>query len=498
MAFPFINNIAHCQQFQFENQHNRAWDTVTVNGQQRPLTFDNAHRIDMRDKLRGIIVAALHRGNIVLLMRNLTTNGTSAEIRRALPSELVDRHGITPITVEVQGLISSTVIPRIERRVNALIPDNCSYRTLFNIMDRLDLIALGSRDDQFLVRDMFHGLYQVCTSNLQDTMDRISHRDNTAVAYESPPGLSLTFCNGRNVPAVQNMRQWSAAPVMDMSGLQSVLTSKLVELSNPVHYRALLGCLCMAKQTQGEFSNRDQRPLYVVTSTTLPTQDMPFMAGDAWLCVPPAAISLETADTALALAVGAPGATIRYVVWDRLPVSDMSVRCSALFEISKAALGNVYLPAMYATMHNCYTALTRNTDVPSPLEPCAISGLRMFALYSTLARCSSENLSLFRRNVARWHRQRVQHGNQSALSTLCSLDPEGTAEVIRLFQGAQAEMIGATASAMVKPGFDAISRPQHDYTALVSLLSNSQVSESQIELMRQFMNGQYSLSGLRF
>ena len=124
----------------------------------------------------------------------------------------------------------------------------------------------------------------------------------------------------------------------------------------------------MAKQTQGEFSNRDRRPLYVVTSTTLPTREMPFMAGDAWLCSPPAAISLETADTALALAIGAPGATIRYVVWDRLPDSDMSDRCSALFEISKAALGNVYLPAMYATMHNCYTALTRNTDVPSLLS----------------------------------------------------------------------------------------------------------------------------------
>ena len=498
MAFAFINNIGDCKEFQSENQHNQAWETVTVGGRQRPLTFDNDHRIGLRDKLRGILVSALHRGNIVLLMQNLTRRGTPAEIRRALPSELVDRTGLKAVAPDVQRLIVNTITPRIERRVNALIPDDCSYRALHNIMARLDLLGVGNREDDFLVHGMYSGLPVVCTPNLQDTMNEVSHGDNTAVAYESPPGVSLTFCNGRSVPSVRNMRQWSAVPMMDMSGLQSVLTSKLLKLRDPTHYRALLGCLCMAKQTQGEFSGLDNRPLYVVTSTTLPTRDMPFMAGDAWLCHAPAAISLERADTALALAVGLPTATIHYVVWDRIPDSGISDRCSPLFEISKAALGNVYVPAMYANMHNCYTALTRNRDAPSSLEPCAISGLRMYALYSTLARCSSENVSLFRRNVARWHRQRVQHGNQSALSTLCSLDPEGTAEVLRLFQGAQAEMLGARALPTVKPGFDAVSRPQHDYSALVSLLSNSQVSGTQIELMRQFMNGQYSLSGLRF
>ena len=394
---------------------------------------------------------------------------------------------------------------RIRANIDSFIPNSITYSELMAVIKRLNIDeATGNYTDILNGMNNNNTLNDQCPGAFSPDLDGFPGDNETANAV-------VTFLDD-GAAVLTDIAQFGAVQQVTFDPMVNVHLTLCKLLKHPVpaqfntgDYRSLVSIALISGYAQARGQHTIETvglmrpPLQLVYTSPL---SVPVNNADQRDCKVVFVYDSGNPSPALApqdllLDSYAPHRSL--VFWDRIPPMPANAQSSyQMLRVAIAALQGAYVAANQMSIDGCYAALTSNKDVTSNYDLPAQTAQRMYTTFSILAMSANENSARFKRNVARMRRQRAADSGQlNAFAALCAMDPLATAQAMRVLQQAQAAIIGQTAASQqwgfvpVLPGSS-----QPDYTNLWNA-TFIRVTNSQMELMKRFMDGSVSLKPLR-
>ena len=455
---------------------------MTVYGRPRRLNFDVSHKERIILGLKKALHACFSARNV----REFCEDANNFVPPRLMPLDMVHEYEGN-VKLRTEPFFVDNWTATFKAHVDNLIVDALSYRQLWCIMERLGFTEerMGPSDllnatktslrfvSQFPIMDQTGPL--VLFSAPTDTEGTLTH------IVQSGPASQYT------VELMTNMRR----------SLNQLLLHDSDYVFEHQKYRALLAVCIMCDDNMFSRSlplPSTRKRLIMMYRTPLSFEQGNLLCEAAFF--EDGIADGKTLHAILLKSYFRQNPLGKVVFWDRasrfMPLGN--VNYYIMLPAVTAALKGVFLPNNQFSIDNCYKALTGNADRYHPDELPIYTAQRVYVIFAILTKCCDVRTDKYKRNVSRLRKLIIPSANDNAMAAICQMDPLAAAQALSFLQRAQAQLSGQTPLLSNNGFVDAATvSVTPNYTGLRKL-AEMRVTASQIETMKQYMQGSVNLT----